>query len=395
MEQVSTVKTALMAERWKHYARCVASCAGRRSKDACSDGELTIIGSGIAHPDLTLNDEARIRAADRVFYCTNDRVTQTWINHVSPGAFDLRILYDDKKERFDTYVQMAEAMLHSVRSGERALGVFYGHPGIFATPAHRAIQIARREGYKASMRPAISALDYVIADIGFDPMSPGLQTFDATELLLCNRRIDPSLHVVLWQVGMVGESSFSPGGFANSGFLAFVDFLERTYGPDWKIVHYIASQYVGVEPLIQSHDIASLRTEEVRSRLSCLSTFYIAPQPSGARKKARSQEPLGEPRHADFDISRYGPRELRAIRQLSELSAPAHYVTAASSPAAELMLELSRDISLLAEYERDPAQVLQGPRIKQLTERAVKLLAIAHPLSISAALNEPAATVDD
>ncbi|MGZ8284250.1 MAG: SAM-dependent methyltransferase [Allosphingosinicella sp.] len=220
--------TEQMIERWSDLARAMAAPGSRDVRRPA--GALTIIGSGMAHIDLTLTDEAVLRAADRVFHCTNDRVTQIWINTLRPDALDLRILYDTDKDRFDTYVQMAEALLHCVRNGERVVAVYYGHPGIFATPAHRAMTIARAEGYPAKMRPGISALDYLIADVGFDPMIPGLLSYEASDLLLSRRALDTALHLVLWQVGMVGEFQYSAKGFENRGFDKSSTNLKRRMG---------------------------------------------------------------------------------------------------------------------------------------------------------------------
>ena len=362
--------TASMIRLWESLSNSIA--AGTPSKPSAK-GELTIIGSGIAHGDFTLNDEARIRRADRVFYCTNDRVTQTWIKRMRPDALDLRILYDTGKNRYRTYVQMAEALLHCVRMGESVLAIYYGHPGIFATPAHRAIEVARREGYRAVMRPGISALDYLVADVGFDPMIPGLQSFDASDLLVGRRRIDPTLHIVLWQVGMVGEYEFSASGFENKSFDPFVGLLEQVYGPDWELIHYIAPQYAGVEPLLDRHSIASLREEHVRSRVSWLSTFYIPP------------------RDVQADHAAYGPHELAALESFAHFSAPSHYRAHAPSPAADLMLAISRDIELEDRYRPDPEAFLTTADVRGLSDRALKLLAIPHPLAISAAFGEPPA----
>jgi precorrin-3B methylase len=392
--------TDSMIAAWTRMAEAIVSDRHRgEPRHTGGTGELLIIGSGIAHIDFTLNDEAEIRAADRVFHCLPDRVSQIWLNAIRPDALDLRILYGQSDRRCDTYVQMAEAMLHCVRRGEKVVAIYYGHPGIFATPAHRALKIARQEGFKAKMRPGISALDYIVADVGFDPMIPGLISYEASDLLLRRRRIDTSLHLVLWQVGMVGEFGFSPQGFANHGFGVLIDALREAYGPDWEITHYIAPQYVGVEPLIERHRIDSLGEESVRCRFGVLSTFYVAPMTADATDAGRSVglgftapgEPVGRPERA-YDLGAYGPRELEAVEMLVGFTASEHYAMPGPSPAADFMLELSRDLDLQARYRDDPAGLLADPRYAALTDRARRLLAIPNPLAINAALAEPAAT---
>ena len=98
-------------------------------------------------------------------------------------------------------------MLQEVRAGKDVLGVFYGHPGVFVSPSHRALAIARSEGYKAKMLPGVSAEDYMFADLEFDPASHGCCTFEATELLLRDTPLNTSSHNIIWQVGAIGVKS--------------------------------------------------------------------------------------------------------------------------------------------------------------------------------------------
>ena len=54
------------------------------------------------------------------------------------------------------------------------------------------------------MIAGISAEDCLFADLGFDPASTGCLTFEATDFLIHNRRVDPTCLVILWQIGVVG-----------------------------------------------------------------------------------------------------------------------------------------------------------------------------------------------
>lgn len=84
------------------------------------------------------------------------------------------------------------------------LGIFYGHPGIFVLPSHRAIAIARDEGYTARMLPGVSSQDYLFADLTIDPALPnGWMTQDATEVVLRGKQLQPDVHNVILQVGAI------------------------------------------------------------------------------------------------------------------------------------------------------------------------------------------------
>ncbi|UUL82578.1 SAM-dependent methyltransferase [Sphingomonas qomolangmaensis] len=384
-----------MADRCENLAREIVHDLENPSAREETGGELTVIGSGICYLDFLNDAEAEIRSADVVFYCFYDRVSQIWLHDLVPEAIDLRVFYDATLDRFATYTRMAEAMLQPVRRGKRVVAIYYGHPGIFASPAHRAIKIARREGYRARMRPGISALDYLVADLGFDPALPGLQSFEATDMLLRDRRIDPSLHIVLWQVGLIGDLKHSPQGFVNAGLPMLVDVLEETYGSIWQVTHYIAPQYVGVEPLIESFAIGELRHGEAKSSLCSLSTLYIPPMQACSTNPMRSvslgirrpDEPLPPPER-EFRTDRYGTFEHDTLKNLERFKVSPDYFLPQPTPAADFMIALSREPELRRRYRSDAAAVLSEDRFSNLSERAAKLLAIGHPSAVVAALAE-------
>lgn len=389
--QMLRPNTQTMIDQWTQLSAEI----GKASYDKNVKGQIVVIGSGLSFVDFTRDAEEELLSADAVFHCVYDKVTQTWIGQIRPDAYDLRILYGENIDRHLTYVRMAEAMLHFVRLGKKVVAVLYGHPGVFAMPAHRAVHIARSEGHQAKMRPGISALDYLVADIGFDPALPGLATFEATDMLLRKRRIDPTLHVVLWQVGVVGEFQFSPGGFENRGFEMLVARLKETYGPDWEVTHYIAPQYVGIEPLIERIPVARLLDETTRKAISSLSTFYIEPKVEVDTDRDISLQ-LGFIREGQeapapmrlYDYTRYAAREQFAVRGFTRFTPPPHYRLASYSPEYEFMLGLSRDIKLQAQYKVDPTRVVAASSLPLHSERSAKLLSIPHPRAIDAALNE-------
>ena len=123
----------------------MASPTGRRKPTGLGvrPGRLVIVGSGIkSMSQFTLEAVSHIEQADKVSYCVADPATDTFIEKHAKEAVDLYDLYDDGKPRHQTYTQMAEKMLREVRKGFYVVGCFYGHPGVFVNPSHRAIAIA-------------------------------------------------------------------------------------------------------------------------------------------------------------------------------------------------------------------------------------------------------------
>jgi hypothetical protein len=384
------VTTTAMKQRWAELVRVLADEAARSVPHSKADkGSLTVLGSGIMHPDLSVETEQQLLAADYVFYSINDHVTKSWVNTLRPDAYDLAVLYDERVERHTTYTRMAEALLHHVRRGQRVAAIFYGHPGVFAAPAHRAIHIARKEGHAANMRPGISALDCLIADIGFDPALPGILMYEATDMLLRRRRLDPTLHTVIWQVGVVGEFGYSRGGYRNRGLHALVDRLENAYGPNGIVTHYVGAQYVGVLPHIKQIPVATLRDPSIARELTTLSTFYIAPveQADNEEDTARSFGAVAKPRYPTSDYTHYGAREISALRSFSDYSPAAGYEVIEPNAVIRLLTRLSRDVALRMSFERDPVAVLASPDCADLSEWEKRLLVTRHHKTVVAAIN--------
>jgi hypothetical protein len=346
-------------------------------------GSLVMIGSGIkAIGQFTLEAEAYVRWADEVYFMVHDPATANWIVERSARAVDLHELYDDDKPRATTYVQMAELMLRSVRQGRDVVGVFYGHPGFFVDASHRAVAIARREGYAASMLPGVSALDCLFADLGVDPCKPGCQILGATELLLRRRPMAIESHVVVLQVGMVGDLGFQFAAGANDKLPVLVRYLQDAYGDEHPVVHYIASEYPTVEPTIERFALSELLVSDGQSRVTWASTFYLPPK--GLRPVDRGMvAALGLTSVPDVEavtnpLPAAGPlytrRDLEAVAELGTHRRPRGYRPARPSAELSRLLEdLALDPGLLERYDADPELVLGGRPGLSSVERAAVL----------------------
>lgn len=171
-------------------------------------GSIACVGMGItlgAH--LTPLARNHIETADIVFAALSDHVAELWLQRLNPEVRTLQPYYRPGKSRMKTYREWVDVMMAEVRSGKRVCAVFYGHPGIFAWSPHKVVELARAEGYIANMEPGISAEDCLYADLGIDPGRTGCQHLEASQPLFFERHLDTTSHVILWQLGVVGDRS--------------------------------------------------------------------------------------------------------------------------------------------------------------------------------------------
>jgi hypothetical protein len=238
-------------------------------------GSLVIVGTGIRTVgQMTTEAVAWIKRADKVLYLVGDPIAEGAIRALNPaGAQSLADTYVAEKDRTDAYGGMVDRILACLRAGDLTCAAFYGHPGVFVSPAHEAVRRARAEGFEARMLPGISAEDCLFADLGVDPGIHGCQSYEATDFVLNRRSVDTSAAVVLWQIGVFGFATHKQGGYALPAMPLLVEKLERIYGPPHAMYLYEAAVLPGCESVIRQIVAADLMT----APLSAAYTLYIPP----------------------------------------------------------------------------------------------------------------------
>jgi RimJ/RimL family protein N-acetyltransferase len=256
---------------------------------------------------LTPLSRSYIEDADVVFAATSDGIVELWLAKMNRDVRSLQSFYREGKSRAESYRQMVAAMLTEVRAGKRVCGAFYGHPGVFAGVPHEAIELARREGYEARMEPGVSAEDCLYADLGIDPGRYGCQHFEASQLMLYRRRIDPSAYLVLWQVGVAGDRSLMRFATGAEYRQVLVDVLTRDYDPGHEALVYKVATLPTQRPRIERITIAQLPTTDIDMHATVVIPPAAALQPN---------EPVRErlaalDRHVEIATDRLILRSLR------------------------------------------------------------------------------------
>jgi precorrin-3B methylase len=222
-------------------------------------GSLVCVGVGMTlGSHLTPLSRSYIESADVVFAAASDGIVELWLGRMNANVRSLQPFYREGKSRAETYREMIAAMLGEVRAGQRVCGAFYGHPGVFAGVPHDAVEQARREGYAAHMEPGVSAEDCLYADLGIDPGRYGCQHFEASQLMLYRRCIDPSAYLVLWQVGVAGDRSLMRFTTGAEYRQVLVDVLTRDYAPEHAAIVYKVATLPTRQPRIERTTIAQL-----------------------------------------------------------------------------------------------------------------------------------------
>jgi uncharacterized protein YabN with tetrapyrrole methylase and pyrophosphatase domain len=239
-------------------------------------GHLVVVGTGIQWAaQTTLAAERSIRAADKVLYAVADPWAAEWITDLNASAESLSYPRDGRS-RAAIYEAMVERIMRALDEQRRVCVVFYGSPVLLADAAHAAVQAARRAGHTATLLPGVSCIDCLFCDLNLDPAREGYQVLEAEVFLRRSRSVDPSMHLVLCQVALVGaRATFDPQDTARveTGLLKLQTTLASVYGASHRVFIYEAS----------SHPLSPTRLEEIAlndlsaTSVSEASTLYLPP----------------------------------------------------------------------------------------------------------------------
>jgi uncharacterized protein YabN with tetrapyrrole methylase and pyrophosphatase domain len=238
-----------------------------------SQGRLVVVGTGLITPQhITQEAKRHIQAADCVYHIVPDPLGFDYLKSLNSQLIFLGDCYHKTDNRKQAYQMMVDRIMEGVRKKLKVVAVFYGHPGVFVTPSHEAIKQARNEGYRAYMLPGISAEDCLFADLGIDPCYSGCQSHEATYFLLYKTLVDPCSAFIIWQLGVVGDLSFSNQiAPAANGMRLLKQKLLTIYSADHRVAIYEAAVLPGFKPRIEWIELQHLDTAQVHD----ISTLFI------------------------------------------------------------------------------------------------------------------------
>lgn len=247
------------------------------NKPVKHEGRLICVGTGMQlSGQISLLSKSYIEIADVVFSLVTDGFSQRWLDSLNDNVQSLQSFYANEgefKNRRETYAQMVDEILAQVRLGKLVVCAFYGHPGVFACVAHRAIALARGEGFEASMLPGISAEACLWADLGIDPGNVGHQSFEATQFLLYNHIPNTCTHLLLWQIALAGEHTLTQFSTTVDKLNILVAHLNQWYPLTHPVIVYEAATLPFQQPRIESITLAQLPY----IKLNAISTLMIPP----------------------------------------------------------------------------------------------------------------------
>lgn len=228
------------------------------------------------------------------------------------------------------------------------------------------MQIAKKQGILTEMLPGISLEDTLFSDLSIDPSYTGFQNIAATDFLLYDRRLLTDAHVIIKHVGWIGEQCVTPKGMGATNLSILVKQLQKVYGPDYTVTHYYPSQYPTSKPFIDRRPLGDFLLPDVYKTFTPFSHFYIPPMITSTINKGMAVQlgmvsdesmvqKLGVPT-SYLDV--YGPREKRAISDMTSWRVPSGYWRTPMSGASRYLAQMGTDVGVLQRHMINPLSVM-------------------------------------
>jgi len=176
------------------------------------------------------------------------------------------------------------------------------------------------------------------------------------------------------------------GMFQNTKLNILVDRLEREYGADHTVVHYIAAVLPYQDPVTDKFTIAQLRDQQIAKRIGGVSTFYIPPKDRKAPnvdivRELKFVQKIADKIPAVYPPNQWEPKQrptlvpyeqnsVAVIDRLETHVVPEHSALATSKVMADIMTQLALNPKALAKYKTDPHGFVQSVPELTTQERA-------------------------
>ena len=237
--------------------------------------DIYVIGLGLVGThQITGEGWHALRSAKSVFVLHFDPLVVRSLEREVGPVDTLDDLYELGLDRRVTYRRMADRVVQVAVEGGPVCLALYGHPLVFVTPTSLIVEEGRRRGLKVKVQPGISALDCILVDLNVDPASEGLQQYEATDMLLRERPLQPDVPSVIWQIGTVGLATFRGfGSIPAEGYAELVAYLLRFYPS----THEVAVVRTATSPLGRSRILRTTvgNISSLASDITSADTMFI------------------------------------------------------------------------------------------------------------------------
>ena len=200
--------------------------------------DIHIVGLGIMSVEqMTRQAEEAIRRSNEVLYLDTGPQTRQHLEKICARTTPLfESAYVEDENRLNAYRDIAARVVDSALSHPPVTLAVHGHPTVAVYVPFLIKDMATLLGLEIEIQPGISAMDTAFADLGVDPCINGIQMYEATDLLLRNRPLQPDVPALIWQIGNLETRLHTTRSSRPERFTRFVAHLCRFYPGDHRVI---------------------------------------------------------------------------------------------------------------------------------------------------------------
>lgn len=259
--------------------------------------DIHLVGLGISSVfQITAQAIQALRQSEEVFYLDTGVATDEYLRQFCPRVTSLYAAhYAEGRGRLNAYNHMAAMVIDAALDHPPVTFAVHGHPLIAASAPSTVLKLAGVLDLAVDCQPGISAIDTVFADLGVDPVSSGCQMYEATDLLLRRRPLQPDVPALLWQIGSLESTLHTQRRSLPERFHRFVTYLLGYYAP----THRVTAIYSSPHPLMDSTTIECELSHlpDYSEELHAGFTLYVPATHHRAVRDLDLWDRLGDPRH--------------------------------------------------------------------------------------------------
>ena len=210
--------------------------------------DIHIVGLGVTSVhQLTREAEQAIEASNEVLYLDTGVATRHFLEKNCDRVRSLHeSSYRESDHRLNAYYHMAATVIEAAMDHPPITFAIHGHPLVAVYPSFLVCDMATVLGLTADLSPGISAMDSIVAELRIDPCVEGIQMYEATDLLLRRRPLQPDVPALIWQIGSLESRLHTMRVSRPERFERFVEYLLQYY----PAAHPVIAVYAQPHPLM-------------------------------------------------------------------------------------------------------------------------------------------------
>jgi uncharacterized protein YabN with tetrapyrrole methylase and pyrophosphatase domain len=238
--------------------------------------DIYIVGLGTVNVhQITREVDEALRRSCEILYVAQEFGLVEYLYQLCPKITDLhRISYREGDNRMNAYNMMTAKVIEAALDHPPVTFALYGHPLVFALPPFQILKVASLLELRVKVLAGISAMDCLFIDLKLDP-GRGLQIYEATDILLRQRPLQPDVACLIWQIGAIESQLYSVATNRPERFWRIKNYLLRYYPPEHKVVAVYSSTFPLIPSLLTEFPLGEI--EAYAQELHSGVTLYIPP----------------------------------------------------------------------------------------------------------------------